>query len=56
MTFLPIVLNFFRLTLNARSRVWSQGTDGFSDTEIGYIAMTSEREKAESNKSLESVM
>ena len=54
MTFLPTALNFFRLWLNSRSRVWSQGTDGYSDIDIGYVAMNMQKAAAESNKTLDS--
>jgi hypothetical protein len=53
MTFLPTVLSFLRLTLNEKSRIWSVGADSYSDLEIGYLVLTSEKSKAESNKSLE---
>ncbi len=56
MTFLPTALNFFRLSLNSKSRVWSQGTDGFSEVDIGYVAMNMQKATAVSNKSLESRM
>lgn len=56
MTFLPTVLNFFRLSLNARSRVWSQGTDGYSELDIGYALAQTEKAPAEANKSLATVM
>lgn len=53
MTFLPFVLNFFRLRLNAQERKWSMGCDAYSDIEIGYISMTTEKAKESANKSLE---
>jgi hypothetical protein len=53
MTFLPFVLNLFRLTLNARERKWSMGCDGYSDMEVGYVSMTTQKASAEANKSLE---
>ena len=56
MTFLPTVLNFFRMTLNSKTRFWSQWTDSFSDIDVGYVALNSEKAAAESNKSLEAVM
>lgn len=56
MTFLPAVLNFSRLQLNARERVWSQGTDSYSDMEVGYVIMPSQRIDAKDNPSLESKM
>jgi hypothetical protein len=56
MTFLPTVLNFFRLSLNARSRVWSQWTDGFSSADIGYSTWDVERAKEKANKSIEVAM
>lgn len=56
MTFLPTVLSFFRLSLNAKSRTWSQGTDGYSDLDIGYSISQTEKAPAEANKSLSAVM
>jgi hypothetical protein len=56
MTFLPIALNFFRLSLNAKSRIWSQGTDGYSDMEVGYVALNTTKANADPNTSLESEM
>lgn len=56
MTFLPTILNLIRLNLNSRARLWSQGTDGFSDMEVGYVSIVTERAPAASNKSLESIM
>ena len=52
MTFLPFVLNFFRLRLNARERKWSMGCDGYSDMEVGYVSMTTEKIHAAANQSL----
>lgn len=37
MTFLPLVLNYFRLTLNGQERVWAMGTDSYHELEIGYV-------------------
>lgn len=56
MTFLPAALNFFRLSLNARERIWSQGTDGYSDLDIGYITITNEKAKAEPNSSIDTLL
>jgi len=53
MTFLPFVLNFFRLKLNAKERKWSLGCDGYSDMEVGYISVSTQKANAEANKSLE---
>ncbi len=55
MTFLPFVLNFFRLRLNSKERKWSMGCDSYSDMEIWYLTLTTARAPAEANKSLESV-
>ena len=38
MTFLPFMLNLLRLNLNTNVRVWSKGTDSFSDIEVGYVS------------------
>jgi hypothetical protein len=56
MTFLPVVLNFFRLRLNSRERKWSMGCDGYSDMEVGYVSMTTQKANAEANKSLETTL
>lgn len=37
MTFMPLVLNAIRLSLNGKSRPWSQWTDSYSELEIGYV-------------------
>lgn len=37
MTFLPLILNYFRMTLNGQQRAWSQKTDGYSPMEIGIV-------------------
>lgn len=37
MTFLPLMLNYLRMSLNSKERLWSQGTDSYSEFEIGYI-------------------
>lgn len=34
MTFLPIVLSSIRLSLNAKSRIWSIATDSYSDLDV----------------------
>ncbi len=56
MTFLPIVLSTIRLSLNAKSRIWSVGTDSYSDLDVGYVTLPLQKAQAESNKSLESRM
>ena len=56
MTFLPAALNFFRLWLNSKQRMWSIGTDGFSDMEIGYVSIPSQKADAAWNVTLESKM
>ena len=53
MTFLPFVLNFFRMRLNAKERRWSMWCDGYSDMEVGYVSMTTEKATAEANKTLD---
>lgn len=55
MTFLPAILSFFRLTLNARSRLWSIGTDSYSELDVGYVSLPA-KAPAEQNKTLESIM
>ncbi|MBC7503714.1 PrgI family protein [Candidatus Gracilibacteria bacterium] len=55
MTFLPAALNFFRLSLNARSRMWSQGADSYSEMDIGYITPSNPMKEAKANKSYEQV-
>lgn len=37
MTFLPVVLNMLRLSLNVKERVWSKWTDSFPEIEVGYV-------------------
>ena len=56
MTFLLTVLSMIRLSLNAKSRVWSVGTDSYSDLEVGYVSPLIQKIQAESNQSLESRM
>ena len=56
MTFLPTALNFFRLSLNAPSRTWSQGTDSYGDMEIWYVSLPTTKVQAEQNASLEWAM
>ncbi len=55
MTFLPASLNFFRLSLNARSRIWSQWADSYSEMDIGYITPTDSQKVAKANKSYEQI-
>lgn len=43
MTFLPFFLNFLRLNLNGRERVWSQGTDSYTELDIGYVPMIKDK-------------
>ena len=38
MTFLPFMLNMLRLNLNTNVRVWSKGTDSFSNIQVGYVS------------------
>lgn len=56
MTFLPTILNYLRLSLNSRLRMWSQGTDGFSDLDIGYSFANAKKADEKQNKSLDAVM
>ena len=56
MTFLPTILNYFRLQLNSKERIWSLGTDSFSDMEIGYVTLPNEKKDSKNNASLESKM
>jgi hypothetical protein len=51
MTFLPTILNAIRLSLNGRARPWAQGTDSFSELDIGYIMPTKVEVNAVANKS-----
>ena len=53
MTFLPATLNFFRLSLNARSRMWSQGADSYSEMDIEYVTPSNPVKEAKANKSYE---
>ncbi len=56
MTFLPAILNYFRLQLNNKERMWSMGTDSYSDIEIGYVIQPSDKVDGKNNLSLESKM
>lgn len=56
MTFLHVTLNFFRLTLNSRLRMWSQGTDSFSDMEVGYVAPSNGQKEASANKTYDQMV
>ena len=56
MTFLPVVLSTIRLSLNSKSRIWSVGTDSYSDLEVGYVTLAAQKAQAESNISLETRM
>jgi PrgI family protein len=56
MTFLPAILNYFRLELNDKQRMWSLGTDSFSDMEIGYVTLPNEQKDNKNNASMESKM
>jgi hypothetical protein len=51
MTFLPATLNFLRLSLNSKSRMWSQWADSYSEMEIGYILPNNPQKEVKSNKS-----
>jgi hypothetical protein len=55
MTFLPATLNFFRLSLNAKSRIWSQGADSYSEMEIGYILPNNPEKVVNANKTYDSM-
>lgn len=37
MTFLPMILNLIRLSLNEKERLWVQWAGSFSELEIGYV-------------------
>lgn len=56
MTFLPLILNFFRLSLNSRVRLWSQGTDGFSAGDIGFVNTDIKSQQSTDIKSLETIL
>lgn len=56
MTFLPVILNTIRLSLNSKARPWSQGTDSYTELEIGYIAPDTRIEVVESNKTFEQTL
>lgn len=55
MTFLPITLNFLRLSLNAKSRMWSQWADSYSEMDIGYISPSNAQKETKANKAYEQV-
>lgn len=50
MTFLPVTLNFLRLTLNAKSRMWSQWADSYSEMDVGYISPSNIQKETKANK------
>jgi hypothetical protein len=56
MTFLPMILNFIRLSLTSRTRVWSQWTDGFSAGDIGYVSTVLRTNDWVQAKSIETVL
>jgi hypothetical protein len=56
MTFLPTALNFFRLSLNAVERKWSQWTDSYSDIEVGYVTLNQQKAPWEQNVSFEQTL
>ena len=43
MTFLPLTLNFLRMSLNGKARPWSQWTDSYTELEIGHISSSNEK-------------
>ena len=43
MTFLPLTLNFLRMSLNGKARPWSQWTDSYTELEIGHISTSNEK-------------
>jgi len=55
MTFLPVTLNFLRLSLNAKSRTWSQWADSYSEMDIGYITPMNSQKETKSNKTYEQI-
>lgn len=55
MTFLPVTLNFLRLSLNAKSRMWSQWADSYSEMEVGYVSPSNAQKEIKSNKAYEQV-
>lgn len=56
MTFLHVALNFFRLSLNAKSRIWSQWTDSYNEMEIWYITPNNPQKEAKANKSYNDII
>jgi PrgI family protein len=56
MTFLPTILSMIRLSLNAKSRSWSVGTDSYSDLEVWYVILPTQVKENKENQSLESRM
>lgn len=56
MTFLPTILSLIRLSLNAKSRSWSVGTDSYSDLEVWYVTLPTQVKENKENQSLESRM
>ena len=56
MTFLPAILNFFRLGLNSKERQWSLWTDSYTEMEIGYVMKHRKKTEQKANVSIESKM
>lgn len=53
MTFYPMILNMTRLHLNAKMRPWSQGTDSYSELEIGHIHIPNDTPVTEASKTFD---
>lgn len=49
MTFLPLTLNYLRMSLNGKDRAWSVGTDSYTELEIGYIVMQNDNNAHKNN-------
>lgn len=56
MTFLPLILNYFRMFLNSRERKWSQWVDSYSELKIGYVTPPNQKKVITANKSFKQTM
>jgi hypothetical protein len=56
MTFLPFFLNFLRLKLNGSERIWSQGTDSYTEIEVGYVPSIKNTKEQNTTRSLSTLM
>lgn len=53
MTFVPFMLNLFRLMLNSKERIWRNWVDSYPDIEIWFVETYTTKEKMESKHAWE---